>query len=75
MEHRSRAASLLKNHTHSANAEGKRIGKILLPERCSNLCFSDLRKNRLLFMAAGQLHRAVWRAVDCKGPRPVRCSD
>jgi sugar lactone lactonase YvrE len=47
MEHRSRAASLLKNHTHSANAEGKRIGKILLAERCSNLCFSDLRKNRL----------------------------
>ena len=33
------------------NAEGKRIGRIDLPERCANLCFGGLRRNRL-FMAA-----------------------
>jgi gluconolactonase len=30
---------------------GKRIGRIELPERCANLCFGGLRRNRL-FMAA-----------------------
>ncbi len=33
------------------NPQGKKIAKILLPERCANLCFGGLRKNRL-FMAA-----------------------
>jgi gluconolactonase len=32
-------------------AAGKRIGRIDLPERCANLCFGGLRRNRL-FMAA-----------------------
>jgi gluconolactonase len=31
--------------------DGKAIGHILLPERCANLCFGGLRRNRL-FMAA-----------------------
>jgi gluconolactonase len=29
------------------------IGRILLPERCANLCFGGLRRNRL-FLAASQ---------------------
>jgi gluconolactonase len=33
------------------NSEGKRIGKIALPERSANICFGGLRRNRL-FMAA-----------------------
>ena len=33
------------------NPEGKLIGRIDLPERCANLCFGGLRRNRL-FMAA-----------------------
>ena len=33
------------------NPQGKKIAKILLPERCANLCFGGVRKNRL-FMAA-----------------------
>ncbi len=32
---------------------GTPIGRIALPERCANLCFGGLRRNRL-FMAAGQ---------------------
>jgi len=33
--------------------DGKMIGRILLPERCANLCFGGLKRNRL-FMAASQ---------------------
>src|SRR5690349_16986951 len=33
--------------------DGKMIGRIMLPERCANLCFGGLKRNRL-FMAAGQ---------------------
>ena len=34
-------------------ADGKPIGRIALPERCANLCFGGLKRNRL-FMAASQ---------------------
>jgi gluconolactonase len=34
-------------------ADGTRIGRILLPERCANLCFGGVKRNRL-FMAASQ---------------------
>jgi gluconolactonase len=33
------------------NPDGKPIGKISLPERCANLCFGGVKRNRL-FMAA-----------------------
>lgn len=33
--------------------DGTRIGRIALPERCANLCFGGLKRNRL-FMAASQ---------------------
>jgi len=36
---------------HVFNPRGKLIGRIDLPERCANLCFGGLRRNRL-FMAA-----------------------
>jgi len=36
---------------HVFNAQGKLIGRIDLPERCANLCFGGLERNRL-FMAA-----------------------
>ena len=35
------------------NPDGKLIGRILLPERCANLCFGGRKRNRL-FMAASQ---------------------
>jgi gluconolactonase len=38
---------------HIFAPEGKRIGMILLPEICANLCFGGARRNRL-FMAASQ---------------------
>jgi gluconolactonase len=39
--------------------EGERIGQILLPERCANLCFGGAKRNRL-FMAASQSIYAVY---------------
>jgi gluconolactonase len=38
---------------HVVSPEGQRIGQILLPEICSNLCFGGRKRNRL-FMTAGQ---------------------
>ena len=35
------------------NPGGKRIGRIVLPERCSNLCFGGAKRNRL-FMTGGR---------------------
>ena len=33
--------------------DGNIIGRVLLPERCANLCFGGIKRNRL-FMAASQ---------------------
>ncbi len=39
--------------------DGKPIGRIALPERCANLCFGGLQRNRL-FMAASQSVYALY---------------
>ena len=44
---------------HIFSPEGERIGMILLPEICANLCFGGLKRNRL-FMAASQSIYAVY---------------
>jgi gluconolactonase len=49
---------------HVFSPEGKRIGMILLPEICANLCFGGQKRNRL-FMAASQSLYAVY--VDAQG--------
>jgi gluconolactonase len=49
---------------HIFSPEGKRIGQILLPEICANLCFGGPRRNRL-FMAASQSIYAVY--VEAQG--------
>jgi gluconolactonase len=41
------------------NPAAKLIGRILLPERCANLCFGGVRRNRL-FMAASQSLYALY---------------
>jgi gluconolactonase len=49
---------------HVFSPEGKRIGLILLPEICANVCFGGPRRNRL-FMTASQSLYAVY--VEAKG--------
>lgn len=44
---------------HIFTPEGQRIGMILLPEICANVCFGGPKRNRL-FMAAGQSLYAVY---------------
>jgi gluconolactonase len=44
---------------HTFSPEGQRIGMILLPEICANVCFGGPRRNRL-FMAASQSLYAVY---------------
>jgi gluconolactonase len=44
---------------HIFAPDGQRIGMILLPEICANLCFGGLKRNRL-FMAASQSLYAVF---------------
>ena len=41
------------------NPDGKPIGRIALPERCANVCFGGLKRNRL-FMAASQSIYALY---------------
>jgi len=43
------------------------IGRIALPERCANLCFGGVKRNRL-FMAASQSLYAVYTATQGAGP-------
>jgi gluconolactonase len=44
---------------HVFTPDGQRIGQILLPEICANLCFGGEKRNRL-FMAAGQSLYSVY---------------
>ncbi|HVP47901.1 MAG TPA: SMP-30/gluconolactonase/LRE family protein [Bryobacteraceae bacterium] len=44
---------------HIFTPQGERIGQILLPEICANVCFGGPKRNRL-FMAAGQSLYAVY---------------
>jgi gluconolactonase len=44
---------------HVVTPEGQRIGQILLPEICANICFGGEKRNRL-FMAASQSLYAVY---------------
>jgi gluconolactonase len=41
---------------HVLSAEGQRIGMILLPEICANICFGGPRRNRLFMLASQSLY-------------------
>jgi gluconolactonase len=49
---------------HVFAPDGTRIGQILLPEKCANLCFGGEKRNRL-FMAASQSLYALY--VEAQG--------
>jgi len=53
---------------HVFAPDGQRIGAILLPETCANLCFGGPKRNRL-FMAASQSLYAVY--VNARGAHPT----
>jgi gluconolactonase len=41
---------------HVFNPDGRRIGRIDLPERCANVCFGGLHRNRLFMAASTSLY-------------------
>lgn len=41
---------------HIFSPDGKRIGKILLPEACANLCFGGVKRNRLFMIASQSIY-------------------
>lgn len=49
---------------HVFAPDGTRIGQILLPEKCANICFGGTKRNRL-FMAASQSIYALY--VEAQG--------
>jgi gluconolactonase len=49
------------------NAAGKAIGRIDLPERCSNVCFGGLRRNRLFMCGSTSLYSLFVNTQGCPG--------
>ena len=41
---------------HIFNPQGKPIGRIDLPERCANLCFGGVHRNRLFMTASTSIY-------------------
>ena len=41
---------------HVFNPEGTRVGQILLPEVCANVCFGGRKRNRLFMTASHSLY-------------------
>jgi len=52
--------------------DGKRIGKIVLPERSANLCFGGLKRNRLFMAASHSLYSLYVNTRRAWGLRPSR---
>lgn len=48
---------------HIFSPEGQRIGKIVLPEVCSNICFGGPRRNRLFMTASRSLYSVHTEAI------------
>jgi gluconolactonase len=48
---------------HIYSPEGKRIGQIVLPEVCSNVCFGGPRRNRLFMTASRSLYAVHVEAI------------
>jgi gluconolactonase len=47
--------------------DGKLIGRILLPERCANLCFGGIKRNRLFMAASQSIYSLYVEAQDAVG--------
>ncbi|HUR56844.1 MAG TPA: SMP-30/gluconolactonase/LRE family protein [Opitutaceae bacterium] len=49
------------------HADGKAIGRIDLPERCANVCFGGLRRNRLFMCGSTSLYSLFVNTQGCPG--------
>ena len=46
---------------HIFAPDGERIGMILLPEICANVCFGGTKRNRLFMARGSRCIRSMWR--------------
>ena len=53
---------------HCITPEGELIGRIVLPEPCSNLCFGGVRKNRLFITSSQSLYSLYVEAIGSQAP-------
>jgi gluconolactonase len=53
---------------HCYSPEGELLGKIHLPEPCSNLCFGGAKKNRLFMTASQSLYAVYVEAIGAQTP-------
>ena len=53
---------------HCLTPDGDLIGRIILPEPCSNLCFGGVRKNRLFMTSSQSLYSLYVEAVGSQTP-------
>ena len=49
------------------DSTAKRIGKIVLPERCANLCFGGVKRNRLFMVASHSVYSLYVNTQGVKG--------
>ncbi len=52
---------------HIFNPDGELIGRIDLPERCANVCFGGLHRNRLFMAASTSVYSLYVNAQGCEG--------
>ena len=52
---------------HVFNPQGVLIGRIDLPERCANLCFGGLHRNRLFMTASTSVYSLFVNTQGCAG--------
>ncbi len=52
---------------HVFNPEGRLIGRIDLPERCANVCFGGLHRNRLFMAASTSVYALFVNTQGCAG--------
>jgi gluconolactonase len=53
---------------HCYHPDGTRLGRILLPETCANLCFGGAKKNRLFMTASRSLYSVYVEALGDQTP-------
>ena len=53
---------------HCLTPDGELIGRIILPEPCSNLCFGGVRKNRLFMTCSQSLYSLYVEAIGSQYP-------
>ena len=64
-------AGLETDGVHCLTPDGELIGRIVLPEPCSNLCFGGIKKNRLFMTCSQSLYSLYVEAIGNQSPQQL----